>query len=81
MVGTEIVQTPIQRTSHVNRCQALLQVSEINPVNFSDSFVIGDESWIHHYDPLSQLEAKIWNRSEVNKHQLNCAKEDQLETL
>ena len=25
--------------------------------------VTSDESWIHHYDPLSQLEAKVWKRS------------------
>ena len=37
--------------------------SEVNPVNFFDSIVTGDESWIHHYDSVSQLEAKIWKRS------------------
>ena len=36
--------------------------SEVNPAKFFHSIVTNDESWIHHYDPLSQLEAKIWKR-------------------
>ena len=51
--------TPIQRANHVGCCQQLLQEIEVNLDNFFDSIVIGDESWIHHYDPSSQLEAKI----------------------
>ena len=51
--------TPIQRANRVDRCQELLQQSEVNPDKFFDCIVIGDKSWIHHYDPLSQLEAKI----------------------
>ena len=27
-----------------------------------DCIVTGDEFWIHHYDPLSRLEAKVWKR-------------------
>ena len=30
--------------------------------NFFDCIVTGDESWIHHYDSLSQLQAKVWTR-------------------
>ena len=51
--------TPIQCVSRVDCCQELLQQSEINPVKFFDCIVAGDESRIHHYDPLSQLKAKI----------------------
>ena len=54
--------TPIQRANRVDCCQELLQQSEVNPAKFFDCIVTGDESWIHHYDPLSQLEAKIWKR-------------------
>ena len=54
--------TPIQRANRVDCCQELLQQSEVNPVKFFDCIVTGDESWIHHYDPLSQLEAKVWKR-------------------
>ena len=51
--------TPIQRANRVDCCQELLQESEVNTDNFFHSIVTGDESWIHHYDPPSQLEAKI----------------------
>ena len=54
--------TPIQRANRVDCCQELLQLSELNPVKFSDCIVTGDESWTQHYDPLSQLEAKVWKR-------------------
>ena len=53
--------TPIQHANRVD-CQELLQQSEVNPAKFFDCIVTDDESWIHHYDPLSQLEAKIWKR-------------------
>ena len=53
--------TPIQRANRVDCCQELLQQSEVNPAKFY-CMVTGDESWIHHYDPLRQLEAKIWRR-------------------
>ena len=54
--------TPIQCANRVDCCQELLQQSKINSVKFFHCIVTGDESWIHHYDPLSQLEAKIWKR-------------------
>ena len=48
--------TPLQRANRVDCCQELLQQSEVNPAKFFYSIVTGDEFWIHHYDPLSQLE-------------------------
>ena len=51
--------TPIQRAHRVDCCQELLQQSEVNPIKFFDCIVTGDEFWVHHYDPLSQLEAKV----------------------
>ena len=54
--------TLVQRANRVGYCQELLQQSEVNPAKFFDYIVIGDESWIHHYDPFSQLEAKVWKR-------------------
>ena len=53
---------PIQRANRVYCCQELLQQSEVNPDKIFDSIVTGDESWTHHYDPLSQLEAMVWKR-------------------
>ena len=73
--------TPIQRANRVDCCQECLQQNEVNTANLFDSIVTGDESWILYYDSLSQLEAKVWKRSEVNKYQLNCTKKDQLERL
>ena len=54
--------TPIQLANRVDCCQELLRQSEVNPDNFFSSIVTSNESWIHQYDPLSQLEAKVWKR-------------------
>ena len=54
--------TSIQRTNRVDCCQELLQESEVNPDNIFDSIVIGNESWIRHYGPLSHLGAKVWKK-------------------
>ena len=51
--------TPIQRANRVDCCQELLQQSEVNPTKSSDCIVTSDKSWTYHYDPLSQLEAKL----------------------
>ena len=67
--------TPIQCASRVDWCQELLQESEVNPAKFFDCIVTGDESWIHHYDSLSHLEARVWKRS----GEQNSANKDQLE--
>ena len=45
--------TPIQRANRVDCCQEFLQQSEVNPAKFFDCIVTDDESWTHHYDPLS----------------------------
>ena len=45
--------TSIQRINRMVCYQELLQQSEVNPAKFFDCIVIGDESWIHHYDLLS----------------------------
>ena len=57
-MDTEIVHTPIQRPFRVH----CVVKSEVNPAKFFDGIVTGDESWIRHCDPLSQLEAKVWKR-------------------
>ena len=53
---------PIQRANRVDCCQELLQKSKADPVKFFECIVTGDEFWIHHYDRLGQMEAKIWKR-------------------
>ena len=45
--------TPIQRVNRVDCCQELLQESEVNPDNYFHRFVIGDETWVYYYNPLS----------------------------
>jgi histone-lysine N-methyltransferase SETMAR len=47
----------------VDCCQELLEESEEDPSNFFARSVTGDESWVYHYDPLSQAEAKVWKKS------------------
>ena len=64
-VGTQWILKlliPNQRPFRVDCCQELLQQSEVNPAKFFYSIVTGNESWIHHYCPLGQLEVKIWKR-------------------
>ena len=54
--------TPLQRANRVECCEELLQESNEDPIDFLGRIVTGDETWIHHYDPLSQLEAKVWKK-------------------
>ena len=55
--------TPLQHANRVECCEELLQESEEDPIGFLGRIVTGDETWIQHYDPLSQLEAKVWKKS------------------
>ncbi|CAF1509024.1 unnamed protein product [Adineta ricciae] len=55
--------TPLQLANRTDCCEELLQQSEEDPSNFFDRIVTGDETWVYHYDPLTQLEAKVWKRS------------------
>ena len=61
-VTTEIVDTNSTCLSCPLCFQEFLQQSEVNPAKLFDCIVTGDESWIHHYDPLTQLEVKVWKR-------------------
>jgi len=54
--------TPLQRDNRVVCGQELLQESKADPFNFFGRIITSDECWVHHYDPLSQLEAKIWKK-------------------
>ena len=61
-MGTEIVDTDSTSLSCPLCCQEFLQQSEVNPAKFFHCIVTADESWIQHYDRLSQLEAKVRKR-------------------
>ena len=50
--------TPTQCASRIGCYQELLQESEVNPDNYFDCAVTGDETWPSYYDPHSQQEAR-----------------------
>ena len=54
--------TPLQRANRVDCCQELLQDSKEDLATFLSRIVTGDETWIHHYDPLNQAEARSWKK-------------------
>ena len=55
--------TPIQHANRVNCCHELLENREINPDNYFDRTVTGDETWVYYYDRLSQQETKVWKKA------------------
>ena len=54
--------TPIQRANHLDCCQALLQESKLDPDNYFDRIVTGDDTWLYYYETLYQQGAKIWKK-------------------
>ena len=67
--------TPIQHANRVDCCQELLQQSEVNPDSFFHSIMsFGFATTI-----LSASWEPRYKRDQVNKHQLDSAKKDQLE--
>jgi histone-lysine N-methyltransferase SETMAR len=54
------ILTPDMRHNRVTCAKELLQLGSEDPAGFYHRIVTGDESWIHHYDPESQAEAKQW---------------------
>ena len=69
--------TPIQCANRVYCCHELLQESEVNPDNYFDGIVTGDETCSYYYDPLSGQEPRS-GRSQVKKQQLDFIKQGQL---
>ena len=66
-LGTKKVSTrwvskllsPIRHGNLLDCCQALLQEGKVNPDNYFDCIITGDETRVYYYDPLSQQEAKV----------------------
>jgi histone-lysine N-methyltransferase SETMAR len=56
------ILTLVQRADRVECCKELLSRSGGNSQPFLDGIVTGDESWIHHHDPLSKAESKEWRK-------------------
>jgi len=54
--------TEEQIQQRVQVCMNAVQMSE-TILNFLTSTVTCDESWIHHYDPLSRQQSSVWKHS------------------
>ena len=54
--------TEEQIQQRVQVCMNAVQMSE-TILNFLTSTVTCDESWIHHYDPLSKQQSSVWKHS------------------
>ena len=59
-VARNLTEEQMQR--RVQMCTNTVQMSETIP-NFLTSIVTCDESWIHHYDPLSKQQTSVWKHS------------------
>ena len=55
--------TAPQRQDRITCSRENLALYQQSPAKFLTSIVTGDESWVHHFDPLSQQEAKEWTKS------------------
>ena len=54
--------TSIQRNNRVDCCRELLRGNEVNPDNYYDRIVTGDEIWVYYYGSLNQQEIKVWKK-------------------
>ena len=59
--------TSLQRTNRVDCCcEELLENLNQDPTEVFGCIVTENEMWIHHYNLLSQQEAKSWKKSDEN---------------
>lgn len=56
--------TSVQRADRVAISKELLALYEMNPAEFCARIVIGDETWIHHWDPESKQESMLWKHGD-----------------
>ena len=54
--------TPLQHVNRVDYREELLENCNQGPTGFLGRIVTEDETWIHHYDLLSQQETKTWKK-------------------
>ena len=52
--------TSLQHANLVDCCEELLKNCNQYPTGYLGRILMGDETWIHDYDPLNQQEAKTW---------------------
>jgi len=50
----------LQRDERVTCSTSLLNLMQANEELFLHRLVTGDETWVHHYDPETQAEARVW---------------------
>ena len=60
--------TSLQRANQVDCCEELLENCNQDATRFVGSIVTGDETWIHHYDPLSNKKQRP-GRNLAKRHQ------------
>ena len=53
----------LQCANRVGCCEELLENYNQDSAGFFGRLVTRNEAWIHHYDPLSQQEAKSWKKA------------------
>ena len=53
---------PLKRVNRVDCCEELLESCNQNLAEFFGHILMGDKTWIHHYDPLHQQETKTWKK-------------------
>ena len=54
--------TPLQHANRIDCCEELREDCNPDPSECFDRMVTEDETWIQHYDPLDQQEAKTWKK-------------------
>ena len=51
------------KANRTESCAQLCEEFDAAPDNFLARIITGDESWIHHFDPETQQEARVWKHS------------------
>ena len=54
--------TPLQCVNRFDCCEELLEDCSHDATGVFGYIVTENETWIHHYDPLNQREAKTWKK-------------------
>lgn len=52
--------TAAQKQMRVETSEVLLEQFKQNPENFLHRIVTQDETWVHHFDPETKLQSKMW---------------------
>ena len=61
-MDTETFHTTSMYQSSLLLCEEPLENCKQDPTELFSRIVTGDETWIHHCDPLSQQQPKVWKK-------------------